>query len=265
MRPLRFRARHAAGALLGCAVLAPAAFAQDTAHGDLGVGVVSRPEYIGSDKQRTTLVPVVRVELPTRYAYLGSRYGGNPLQLGFTPLNTGKWIAGVTVSYQNIAPRKVSDDDYLRGLQDIDRSVLGGVLLGYRFRPGGLVTLRSDSDLSGHGQGTTITLAAQQVFPLNEHVAIVAGPRVVWGNRQHNTTYFGVDTAKAPQTTLPGYHAPAGFQEYSLNVGVRYATDGDWVLGGGISAGKLMANAKDSPVVQEHSQVTASLYAGWHF
>ncbi|UPG89559.1 MipA/OmpV family protein [Luteibacter aegosomaticola] len=265
MRPFPLRARHAAGALLGCAVIAPAAFAQDTAHGDLGVGVVSRPEYIGSNRQRTNLVPVLRVELPTSYAYLGNRYGGNPLQLGFTPLNTGKWIAGVSVSYQNIAPRKTSDGDYLHGLKDIDRSVLGGFLLGYRFRPGGLLSLRSDTDLSGHGQGTTITLAAQQAFPINDHFAIVTGPRIVWGNRQHNTTYFGVDTAKTPETMLPGYHAPAGFQEYSLNIGVRYATEGDWVIGGGISAGKLLANVKDSPVVKETSQVTASVYAGWHF
>lgn len=265
MRPSFLRARHAAGALLGCAAFAPAAFAQDTAHGDIGIGVVSRPEYIGSDRRQANAVPVLRVDLPTPYAYLGNRYGGNSLQFGFTPLNTGRWVGGISLSYQNIAPRKTSDDDYLRGLQDIDRSVLGGFLLGYRFRPGGLVSLRSDTDLSGHGQGTTLTLAAQQVFPLSDRLAIVAGPRVVWGNRQHNTTYFGVDTAKTPQTALPGYRAPAGFQEYSLNLGLRYATEGDWVLGGGISAGTLMANVKDSPVVQKESQVTVSLYAGWHF
>lgn len=265
MRPSFLRARHAAGALLGCVAFAQAAFAQDTAHGDIGIGVISRPEYIGSDKRRTNAVPVLRVDLPTPYAYLGNRYGGNPLQLGFTPLNTGNWVGGISVSYQNIAPRKASDDDYLHGLQDIDRSVLGGFLLGYRFRPGGLVSLRSDTDLSGRGQGTTLTLAAQQAFPLSDRFSIVAGPRVVWGNRQHNTTYFGVDTAKTPETALPGYRAPAGFQEYSLNVGVRYATEGDWVLGGVISAGTLMANVKDSPVVQKESQVTVSLYAGWHF
>lgn len=269
MRPYLIHARRAAAALLGCAMLTPAAFAQDadqgSAHGDIGIGVVSRPAFVGSDERRSNVVPVVRVDLPTRYAFVGSRYGGNPLQLGFTPLNTDQWVGGMTVSYQNVIPREVSDDKRLQGLNDIDRSALGGFLLGYRFRPGGIVSLRSDTDLSGNGQGTTITLGAQQAFPINDHFTIVAGPRVVWGNRQHNTTYFGVDPTKTPGTSLPAYHAPAGFQEFSMNVGVRYATEGDWVIGGGLSAGRLMGNVKDSPIVAKESQVSVSAYVGWHF
>lgn len=264
MFPITTTGRRVALGLFSFAAAAPVAMAQDAIHGELGLGVISTPEYPGSDHHRTTAVPVVRLELPTPYAYVGNRYGGTPLQLGLTPLNTEHWVVGAHVSYQSVMPRDVSDDHRLRGLSDIDRSALGGFLFAWH-GGGRMVSLRSDTDLSGHGQGTILTLAAQQHIPLGDHWTLSVGPRLVWGNRQHMTTFFGVDPAATPDTTLARYRPAAGFQERSFNIGAQYVSDAKWVYGASVSVGHLMDNASGSPVVRDSSQVSVAAYTAFRF
>lgn len=253
-----------AACLLFGASFAPMSRAQDSLHGDVGVAVVSHPLYPGSDGHRQHLVPMLRLQLPTPYAYLGNRYGGEPLQLGFTPLHTDHWVAGFDLAYQVVKPRDSSDDEHLRGIPDIDRTLLGGAFVAYHYRRYAF-SLRADSDLQDRHQGTTLTLAVQRQIPINPHFGLTIGPQLVWGNRQHMTTFFGIDRNRAPSTPLADYQPAAGFQERSFNLGAHYLTDTHWVFGAGVRIAQLMGNAKDSPLVEKDTQLGFTAFAAYHF
>ena len=264
MRMLLSRRPRIAACLLFGVGCAPVSQAQDNLHGDVGIALASHPVYPGSDSHRQHLIPMLRLQLPTPYAYLGNRYGGEPLQLGFSPWHTDHWVAGIDLAYQAVKPRDSSDDERLRGMPDIDRTLLGGAFVAYTYRRY-TVHLRADSDLQDRHQGTILTLAVERQIPINPHLGLAIGPQLVWGNRQHMTTFFGLDRSNAPTSTLAEYQPAAGFQERSFNLSAHYVTDTHWILGAGIRIAQLMGDAKDSPLVEKDTQLGLPAFAAYQF
>lgn len=251
---------------LSCMVVPTICVAQDKVHGDIGAGIADVPYYLGSDQSHLHVVPVLSVGLTTPHFYLGNRYGGLPLQAGMTPLHTEHWVAGLDVSYQTIEPRSndSSANDYPEGLSGIARTALIGAFLQYH-HGGFSASLRSQSDILGHGQGRTLSLDARETIPLNDRLSLGIGPQWVWGNSQHMNTFFGIDTAESAATGLHVYTPGSGSQEIELLANMRYLLTPTWVLGGGLSVGRLSGVAADSPIVIDRMQRRWTFFMAYRF
>jgi len=247
------------------ALAAPAiAQAQDAVHGDVGAQIVGVPDYLGSNQTRTHIAPVLNIDFSSPLFYAGNRYGGLPLQLGVTPLHSTHWAFGADIEYQTIMPRSDTTNAYPIGIPEISRTALGGVFAQYRY-DGFSAGVRTESDLLGNKQGTTVTVNARQAFPLNDQLTFALGPQFVWGNREHMETFFGIDTQASMQSQLPAYTPGSGAEEISLLLDLRYLLTPSWVLGSGVSIGRLSGPAANSPLVADRTQVRWSLLAAYKF
>lgn len=259
-----FPRRRIVASLLLCVGASFGLHAQDILHGDVGVAVTSHPLYPGSDQRKQQALPVLRLELPTPYVYIGNRYGGAPLQIGATPLHTAHWVAGAGVAYQVAKPRNSADASDLQGIPDIDRTALGSAFVAWSYKRY-TINLRSDSDLGSRQQGTTITLALRRHLAITPRFGLTMGPQLVWGNRQHMSTFFGIEQARSPGSTLPDYRPAAGFQQRSFNLDAHYRMPSHWIVGAGVSVGQMMGPAKDSPLVEKNTQLGVTAFAAYHF
>lgn len=251
-------------ALLRFATAPAIASAQESLKGYIGAGVTDAPYYMGSDQSRLHVVPVIDLRWKTPFFYAGNQYGGPPLQAGTTPLHTEHWVIGANVAYQTIEPRNDTASDYPTGIPTIQRTALGGVFAQFRYQ-GFSARIRTESDLLGNGQGSTVTLDMRQSFPLSERLSFDVGPRWVWGNREHMETFFGVNSAEAIDSHLHAYAPGSGSEEIALLFSTRYLLTQRWLLGGRVSIGRLNGTVSNSPLVLDRTQTRWTLFTAYRF
>ena len=244
-----------------------AAHAQPTADNQwnvtLGLGVISTPEYPGSDHQKVLPAPVL-VANHGRWFLGALPTTGVPFGVGYDLVQTPQWRFGVAVGSGFAQPREESDDARLAGLGDIDATAQ---LAAFGSYTAGWATVRAaiTTDIGGNGHGTFGLLDVDGRYPVNDRLTLSAAPGVTFSDRRHQQTFFGIDTAQSVRSGRPEYRPGGGLHALRFAVGADYRFTRQWGLGARAVFTSLRGDPADSPITQDTNQNTFSVFTTYRF
>lgn len=212
---------------------------------EIGLGVMTGPEYPGSEEYDVTPLPLINFEWGD-FLFVNSYEG-----LGVNLTDSPDYRFGVGLSPD--FGRDDDDGDRLRGMGDVDPTAQLRLFGETRV---GLVKLEGDIEhdiLSGH-EGTLASGGVKFARPFGESLFASIGPELTWASEDYMQSYFGVTPAQSLRSGNARYTPDSGFRDISLNAMAAYRFDKSWsgTLFGGY--GRLLDEAADSPVVETGNQ-----------
>ncbi len=224
----------------------------------LGAGALYRPDYPGSDDLETRAVPLIFAEygerLYLRGTTAGARLWGN-----------GVWGLDAVARYHS--GRDSDDNSILEGLEDIDAGVDGGLALNVGRGPW-KAQLAVYQDISSSHDGLYIDLEAGRTFTLNPRLQLELEASATWADADFTDAYFGITPDQAMTTGLPVHEAEAGMKDVGLSLGLNYSPGRHWLVRAQVGVARLLGDAADSPLVEDHGSATqprAALSIGYRF
>ena len=252
----------------------------------LGLGVQSAPRWEGADTNKQSALPVLQVQWSSGLFISGMSAGmhlsDNPT-VEYGPLlsllrgrgeggTTGSPASGIGNSATLIGgPRPIetgaqASGARLAGMDDIRTRVLAGAFVNYYLDPAWRLT---SSVLYGAGNerdGARLDLGVQRLatgIGAHHRVALSAGVGIV--NRRYAQAYFGVSGQEASRSRFAEYAAGGGLND--AHVGLRWNWDWtpSWMLTTNVQATRLLGSARNSPLVERPTNLTASTAVAYRF
>ena len=218
----------------------------------LSGGIASSPEYFGSDEEE--IGPALGAQV--NYLRLGGFTFGDP-----DPLfeQTGVSFGG---SFRYISSREADDSSELIGLEDVDTSLeLGG---GLRFSSTNFAAF-GDIRYGVVGHNAFVAEAgADVILRPSDRLSFRAGPRVLFGDSDYASTYFGVTAAEQTASTAAGtgftqFDASGGLLSAGVELGMSYRISDTWGVDATVNYDELQNDAAASPISRDDKQVSASI------
>lgn len=248
--------------------LSTAVHAQSTPPGDgwnvvLGLGVISTPEYAGSDNQKVIPAPVV-VATHGRWFLGALPTSGVPFGVGYDLVRTPQWRFGLAAGSGFAKPREESDDARLAGLGDIDATAQVAAFGSFTEQ---WLTVRGavTTDVGGNGHGTFGLFEVEGKWPVAEGLTLSIAPGLSVADSRNLQTFYGIDSAQSARSGRAEYHPGAGLSAVRLAFGGDYRFTPQWGLGARVVFSKLRGDAADSPITQDTNQNTFSLFTTYRF
>lgn len=258
-------ARHAALIML-TALFAHHAQADDTnisyqnqLSGIVGAGAGTLPNFIGSDTNKTEAQPLLKLNYGRFFV------GGNAgLGFGYNAFELGHVTFGTYINHSLDAPRDVTVDPRLQGLGDVDATSRAALFANYR-RSWMRASADVSWDIGGSREGMIAKLSADAVFHPTPRTEISVGPHLIVGNTEYEQTLFGVNASQSLQSGLPMYTPKSGLSQAALEMSATYAINPSWLVVARVSAGSLVGDSANSPIVEKKTQDAAGLYLAYKF
>ncbi len=220
----------------------------------VGAGGIYEPEYEGGKDFQIQPVPFVV------FTY-GEWLEIDPRGVTITALRHDGFALAGKVGYEG--GRDEDDADRLEGLGDIDFAATIGAKASYNWN-GFEIYASIDQTISG-SESLIGTFGAEYQAPVTERLILGAGVEAVVANDKHMQSYFGVTAAQAARSGLSEYKAEAGLKRVNVSASAIYMLSENWLVRGEAGVGFLTGDAADSPIVEEKTQPSASLFVGYKF
>jgi outer membrane protein len=210
---------------------------------DLGMGVMAKPRYPGSDEVIAVPFPIISVGrffIPG----IGQVIDGDERIKRFS----------IYPSFNFNGKRDSSNSNELEGLDDVDWALEVGLGMAYRHDwIRGFVEVRQG--FNGYS-GQVADFGIDFIAKPTEDLQLMVGPRAGWGSDDYMDTYFGITDKEDANSALydQSYDAEAGFNTVGVAATASYDLNQDFTfhLRGGWD--RLIGDAGDSPIVKEGSE-----------
>jgi outer membrane protein len=205
----------------------------------LGVIGGLAPEYRGSEQYKFSGAPNIHIEW-NDFLYLKGR------KLGVRFINAKHVYGGAFLRYNG---GREDDDDGLRGLGDISRTVTSGVYLNFRYQG---IRLRTEvrHDFLDEGHGTLVIMRLGVRLPWKDPLFRLE-LETSWADDVYMDTFFSVSNFQSLRSGLSQYRAESGLRDVSLSLSSGFEIDQHWSLSGQVRYRRLLGDAADSPIVSE--------------
>jgi outer membrane protein len=215
----------------------------------VGVGPAVAPDYEGSDDY--VLVPfwnlsVANLYHPKTYVQLL----GTRLRSNFLP--SDHWRLGLAGQF--IKKRDDVENDRVDDLENVDASVMLGVLAGYDF----LADPQEDLGLElearqdvANDNGFLVTVRGIYGTSLTQSWRLAAYVGSTWASDDYMSSYFGIDSADAARSGLDQFSADEGFKDVGFGGALGYRFLDHWSVTALASYTRLLDDAADSPIVDD--------------
>jgi outer membrane protein len=230
-------------------ILAPAFAAAQESGNELsfrvGVGPKLAPGYFGDADQ--DLGPGFKFSIDTVRVGPVSRSPGEATGLGFGP------------SIRYIGERNAEDFGELVGMGTIDQSLeIGGRVKFATPMFEAFASLRYGA--VGH-ESFVSEVGGDLILQPMDNLRLTAGPRVLWGDDDYASTYFGVtaDESDASGSTLGAFDAAGGMISAGAEIEATYSFNDDWQLIGTVTYDALRGDAADSPISASDEQISTQI------
>ncbi len=229
----------------------------------IGLGVGLLPDYVGSDDYMVGGAPFFRLTLPNTQYY--ARLLATDLQINI--INHPVFRLGPAVNYR-FGRNDDVEDKVVKHMKEIDGTIEAGAFVGIELvdkdnpRQRFLAQVEFLSDVGGEYNGYNYSISASYWMPVSKPLDIMLGAGLAYASDNFMETYFGVDQDNADRTGLPVFKANSGIYMAKLNGGAVLHLSRDWHVAAGVQFRPLLADAEDSPVVEDRgnaSQVVAGL------
>ena len=240
----------------------------------LGARLMEYPSYLGSDTDRTRVMPIIAAEYDHLF-YLGSSrvgpgFGGGIHLLhdkGFT------WDLGVGVGDS----RPESRSPLLAGMGDRGRDVFAGT--GVHYRHQGFHVGVTVSHGLGADAGNRATLTLGQMIPLASRWRLGLGVHGTWADAKAMSYDFGITPAQAATrealtaqgatgftaAQLGPFAPPAGLRDVGALIGVSYQPKPRWLWTVGVNGGMLQGDLRNSPLAGRNDYLGAGVGLAYRF
>ena len=256
--PLSSAAAVALSVALASPVMAYEDLSSDVPGGQgfIGLGVISKPDYEGSDDHETTVAPFGKYFWASgRYASLGGTGGSESaarLSLNLiTRASSENWTFGPLLQYRlkrdDVDNRRVDD------MKDVDAAVELGVFVGFETGPWS-ANLSFAGDVSDEHDGYLVYLSGGYELMKTSKVNLSLGVRTSWADSNYMDTYFGVDRHNVRNSGLPFYNADSDVKDVGLSLTGVYHFNKTWAAGANASYTRMLGDAEDSPLVDGGNQ-----------
>jgi outer membrane protein len=209
-------------------------------HARIGLGIGFTPDYTGSNNYRLRFLPVIDI----RY---GERWRLNGSLLTLAAIKKGNFEVGPLLNLE--FGRDSSLNPVLRGISEIDTTLEAGFFARYQTKSG-LLSLDYRHAL-GNELGDSIRLTAGHGIYKNGNFVTIFGTRARWMSDRAMQRNFGITEADAAtsEAGLPAFAASSGVSEISANLIGAYRINERVRVLSLISYGRLLGDAKNSPLV----------------
>jgi MipA family protein len=232
----------------------------------LGAGAGIAPDYEGSDDYEA--VPLWNLRATNLYhpetyvQVLGPRLLSN-----FLPHD--HWRLGLAGQF--IKERNDVEDDRVDDLENVDASVMLGLIAGYDF----LATLQNDLVLEVEGRqdvaddnGFLGTIRGRYGSRFAERWRLDTLVQTTWASEDYMSSYFGIDAGDAARSGLDQHNADEGFKDVGFGASLTYRFFENWSATGTGTYTRLIGDAEDSPVVDDRgdeNQIFAGFLINYRF
>lgn len=221
--------------------------------GFVGLGVISKPDYEGSDENKTLVAPFGKYAWASgRYVSLGGSGGSESagrLSLNLITRDTSEtWTLGPLLQY-----RLKRDDDVdnrqVKRMKEVDAATELGGFLGFKTGPLS-AELSFSADVSDEHDGYVVYLKGDYELMKSSKFLLSMGVDTSWADSNYMETYFGVDTKNVGTSGLPFYKPDSGFKDASLSMTGIYYFNSTWGIAANASYTRMLNDAEDSPLVE---------------
>ncbi len=226
--------------------------------GFVGLGLITKPDYEGSDDNKTTAAPFGKYNWASgRYVKLGGS-GGSETAARFslnlvTTDTSANWTAGPILQY-----RLKRDDDVenqqVEKMKEVDAATELGAFVGFKAGPWS-TELSFAGDVSDEHDGYLMYLKGAYKLVQTSKVLMSLGVSTTWADSNYMETYFGVDNNNVGNSSLPAYSPDSGFKDVGLSLTGVYFFNKTWAVAGVASYTQMLNDAEDSPLVEGNQGV----------
>ncbi len=252
--------------------VAPAA-AKAKAGGFVGLGVISKPDYEGSDKTEIVVAPFGRYNWANgRFVSLGGTGGSESagrLRANIIKRSTNEHLSfGPLVQYR--VERSDVDTNQVDRMKKVDAATELGAFVGCRYNRWN-ADLSFAADVSDEHNGSLIYLKGGYDLIRDPKTLLLFSVNATWADSDYMDTYFGVNAKNRGSSTLPDYKAESGFKNVGATLTGLYRFTQSWGVAASIAYTSMLNDAKDSPLVDgkqgvgDKGQVNAILAATYSF
>lgn len=239
---------------------APAPAKRSNWKGTIGGGIVSFPEYPGSEERRTLPLPFFSLEFKDRFFFGASKSGiGGGMGLHLYKTEAFAWSLGLDGGMQ----RNESWAKALAGMGDRSASV--GLATGISYKMGQWSVSTGISRMFNNGGGTLAQVGLDYGGMLTDRVLGGWGISLSFGDRKNMAYDFGItasQAAKRHQLILAGdprlhpgddivFSPKAGLRSASLGLMLGYVLNTNWQALSFAGFERLVGDAKRSPLVRK--------------
>ena len=230
----------------------------------VGASVRNHPEYSGSDRRTTSLVPVLAYE----YGWLRLSASGASAILGFGQDARGPGATAALIDRSDLklgvglridSGRKASASVDLAGFDDIKRTLRGRVYASYTINPRWSIGGNVSQDLLGRRGGALASTDLGYSLPLGPRTVMTFGVGANWADAQRMRSYYGVSDAASLRSGLPVYRPDAGLLDLHAGTGITIAFAPRWIGFASVGGSRLQSEAAASPLTRNRSAVSASV------
>ncbi|MBB3236779.1 MipA/OmpV family protein [Phyllobacterium endophyticum] len=222
----------------------------------VGGGAMYKPSFEGSDKMELSPIPFVSARLFDRLAI-------DPTGLELDAYKHGPFTLGLLVGYDSGRDEDDGDDDYLRGLGNVDFGVNLGVKAALEYGPAEFYGTINKT--IGGSDGLLGKMGVEVKQPLSENFILGLDASVTVADENYMDSYFSVNNNQAANSRFGEYKADAGFQRADFALTATYLATENWIVRGKAGLGLLLGDAADSPIVQKKTQPEFGLFVAYRF
>jgi len=242
--------------------------------GFVGLGVISKPDYEGSDETKAQVAPFGKYTWASgRYVNLGGSGGSESagrLSLNLITRDTSEtWTMGPLLQY-----RLKRDDDVdnrqVKRMKEVDAATELGAFLGFRTGPVS-AEVSFSADVSDEHDGYVVYLKADYELMKSARFLLSMGVDTSWADSNYMETYFGVDNKNVGTSGLPFYKPDSEFKDATLSMTGVYFFNQTWGIGANVAFTRMLGDAEDSPLVEgrqgvgDKNQLSAVLAVTYSF
>ena len=155
-------------------------------HGQVGLAVINLPEFMGSDDNKTTVLPVVNVHYNDRFYFKFNRLGG-----WLYKNKNGFRFGGVVTSHSGYDKEDIHNQELAQSWGDRDASFMAGVNAAYQYKKfnleAGYVT-----DVSDNSEGAKFYGIASYTVFADRDKSLTLNARFEHLDKDMVNYYYGV-------------------------------------------------------------------------
>lgn len=209
----------------------------------VGGALLNRPAYLGSDDRVTTALPYID------YAHRNGFFAGTGTGIGYSFVNTPATQIGLRVIPRFGRDEDVSDD--LRGMGDLDPGAEASAYVTHAISGEWTFGI----NLRGGNRGGEVDAGVRHDRVLGRATRLSAFAFATAANGSSQRAWFGVDDNQSAASGYPVYTLGSGLRNLQLGASVNHFFARRWIAIGGLSLGRVLGEAADSPIVRERTHV----------
>ncbi len=223
--------------------------------GVLAAGAGGAPTFLGSDQYEAKVLGIAEVEYRNTF-FASTRKG-----IGAYVFKQGRFRAGVRATAD--FGRDSADDDFLKGLPDIDPGLELGLLAEFYT---GSFRLRGDvrQEVAGGHGGALFKIEAAYGGRWSKNASVILGMNGSLMSDGYADAYFSVGKANA-KAGRPAFTAGAGVRDVGIFAQVIYDVSREVFVSLDISGSLLVMDAADSPISVNDPQFFGGVMVGYRF